>query len=355
MTVRGAPRRSLGTRSDLAIERNGIEADAVDDVIWGCVNQISDQSANVGHRWAHRRGLARNHSRNHRRPACGSTSKRSSSLRKRCGRTLRRRHRRWGRIDESGADSVPRERPASPMGRWCASAINAIRSIKVWAPRRSRVDGDLDRLTLDEFALRSHQLSIEAAAAGAFDDQIVAYPAGESTLRRDEGVRPETSLEKLGALRPAFTDDGVVTAGNSSQISDGAAALLIMSEEAARRTAEHRLRSSTAVTVVGDDPVVMLTAPIPATQRVLKRAGLAIEDIDAFEVNEAFASVVWHGIARPRPISTGSIHWRCHRGGTSARRVGRNPDDSLIHHMRRTVCVTGCRRCVKPAAWPMPP
>jgi len=146
----------------------------------------------------------------------------------------------------------------------------------------------LDRGQLDEIAVRSHARAASARSSGAFDDELA--PVGE--FAADEGIRPESTRETLAGLRTAFREDGVVTAGNSSQISDGAAALLVTTSEVAARHGWRPLARLHAFATAGVDPVTMLTAPIPATARVLARAGLAIGDIDAFEVNEAFASVV---------------------------------------------------------------
>ena len=131
------------------------------------------------------------------------------------------------------------------------------------------------------------------------------FPHGTDTLRHDEGMRRDTSLAKLGSLKPAFADDGVIHAGNASQISDGAGALLIMTSERAQQLGLTPLARYHSGAVVGDDPVTMLTAPIPATHKVLERAGLSIDDIGVFEVNEAFASVplAWE-------IETGADHAR---------------------------------------------
>ena len=111
-------------------------------------------------------------------------------------------------------------------------------------------------------------------------------------ITQDEGIRPDTSLEKLASLKPAFQADGVITAGNASQISDGAAALLIMERAAAERLGLRPRARFAAFSLAGDDPILMLTAPIPATQRALERAGLTLDQIDLIEINEAFASVV---------------------------------------------------------------
>ena len=150
----------------------------------------------------------------------------------------------------------------------------------------------LTREELDAFALRSHRRAQAATVSGAFAREIVPVDAGDAIETADQGIRPETTLESLAALKPAFREDGRLTAGNSSQVSDGAAALLVASrDKAAALGLMPRARVVDQV-VIGVDPVSMLTGPIPATRRLLERNGLTVGDIDAFEVNEAFASVV---------------------------------------------------------------
>jgi acetyl-CoA acyltransferase len=195
----------------------------------------------------------------------------------------------------------------------------------------------MSRQQLDEFALESHRRAAEAIDAGAFADEIVPVEVDGVVLTTDEGVRRETSLEALGGLPTPFAVDGVVTAGSASQISDGAAALLLTtSENAARLGLEPLARVHTAV-VVGDDPVLMLTGPIPATAKVLARAGLSLADIDAFEVNEAFAPVPLAWLAetgadpaRLNPLG-GAIALGHPLGATGARLA-----TTLVHHLRRT-------------------
>jgi acetyl-CoA acetyltransferase family protein len=141
--------------------------------------------------------------------------------------------------------------------------------------------------------LRSHQQAAAASDAGAFEREILPVALSDgTTFSRDEGIRRETSLEKLVALQPAFKPDGKITAGNSSQISDGAAALLLMSAEMARELGLRPRARVVAQKVVGVDPVLMLTGPIPATRAVLAKAGLSLEQMDLIEINEAFAPVV---------------------------------------------------------------
>lgn len=158
----------------------------------------------------------------------------------------------------------------------------------------------LSRAQLDAFSLESHRRAALAQQEGRFDGEIVPVPTGQDgqhAVVRDEGVRPDTSLEALGRLKPAFEADGVITAGNSSQISDGAAALLITSYAAAKRLGLRPRARIAAMAVTATDPILMLTGPIPVTAKVLTRTGLDIDDIGVFEVNEAFAPVVLAWIA----------------------------------------------------------
>jgi acetyl-CoA acyltransferase len=143
---------------------------------------------------------------------------------------------------------------------------------------------------LDELAAESHARMAAAADAGAFDEQIVDIPEAPG-VRADEGLRRGTTVEKLAALKPAFTEGGLIHAGNSSQISDGAAALLLTTPEKARALGLRPIARYVAGSVAGADPIMMLTGPIAATAKLLRRSGRTIDDIGVFEVNEAFASV----------------------------------------------------------------
>jgi acetyl-CoA C-acetyltransferase len=190
----------------------------------------------------------------------------------------------------------------------------------------------ITREQMDEFALESHRRAVEAADAGHFRDEIVAWDDVEA----DEGPRRDTSLDKLAALEP-LTPGGKITAGVSSQISDGAAAVLFASGRAVETYGLRPLAKVTALAVVGSDPHLMLTGPIPATEAVLQRAGLQATDIDLFEINEAFASVVlaWQQEIRvPRDIvnvSGGAIALGHPLGATGARIM-----TTMLHTMRRT-------------------
>jgi acetyl-CoA acyltransferase len=154
----------------------------------------------------------------------------------------------------------------------------------------------ISRDELDEFSAQSHRRAARATQEGRFENEIIPIEvtgeAGSETFTRDEGIRPDSSLETLAKLKPAFKPDGKVTAGNSSQITDGAAAVLIMSEEKANQLGLRPRARFHTFALAGVDPVTMLTGPIPATTKVLERANMTLDQIDAIEINEAFASVV---------------------------------------------------------------
>jgi acetyl-CoA acetyltransferase family protein len=204
----------------------------------------------------------------------------------------------------------------------------------------------LDRQELDQIGLDSHQRAARATEEGRFESQIipveVTTDTGRETMTTDEGIRFDSSLEKLASLAPAFKPDGVVTAGNSSQISDGAAAVLIMSEDKAEQLGLAPLARFVSFSLAGVDPVTMLTGPIPATTKALERAGLGIDDIDLFEINEAFASVVgaWrleHGGTDPQAlwertnVNGGAIALGHPLGGSGARLL-----TTLVHELVRS-------------------
>jgi len=156
---------------------------------------------------------------------------------------------------------------------------------------------NLGREEIDEFSVQSHLRAATATAEGRFDNEIVPVPVtteedGQTEFRHDEGFRPDSTVEKLASLKPAFKEDGVITAGNSSQISDGAASLLIMSEEKANELGLTPRARFHAFALAGVDPVMMLTGPIPSTTKVLERAKMTLDQIDLVEINEAFAPVV---------------------------------------------------------------
>jgi acetyl-CoA acyltransferase len=196
---------------------------------------------------------------------------------------------------------------------------------------------EIPRSELDELAVRSHKLAHQATEEGRFEREIVPFAVNGNTYVTDQGIRPDTNLEALSQLKPAFKPDGKITAGNSSQISDGAAAVLLMSAEKAKDlglTARARIVDQTTV---GCDPVKMLEGPIPATRKILKRNGMQIDDIDLIEINEAFAPVVaaWRRELSPDMdrvnVNGGAMALGHPLGSTGARLI-----TTLLHELERS-------------------
>jgi acetyl-CoA acetyltransferase family protein len=196
---------------------------------------------------------------------------------------------------------------------------------------------EIPRSELDEIGLRSHQLAHQATEEGRFEREIVPFAVNGDTYVTDQGIRADTSLEKLAELKPAFKEGGTITAGNSSQISDGAAAVLVMSREKAEALGLRPRARIVDQTTVGVDPVLMLTGPIPATRRLLERNGMAIGDIDLIEINEAFASVIaaWRRELEPDMdrvnVNGGAIALGHPLGSTGARLI-----TTLLHELERS-------------------
>jgi acetyl-CoA acyltransferase len=196
---------------------------------------------------------------------------------------------------------------------------------------------EIPRSELDEIGLRSHQLAAKATEEGRFEREIVPFSVNGDTYVTDQGIRPDTSLQKLAELKPAFKEDGKITAGNSSQVSDGAAAVLLMTREKAEAlglTPRARIYDQTTV---GVDPVIMLTGPIPATRKLLERNALQMGDIDLVEVNEAFASVLaaWRRELDPDMdrvnVNGGAIALGHPLGSSGARLI-----TTLLHELERS-------------------
>lgn len=280
-------------------DRSGLEAGQVDDVIMGCVSQLGEQGINVG--------------RNAVLAAGWPESVPSTTVDRQCGSSQQSAHFAAqgvmaGVYDiavAAGVESMTRVPmgsnatlgPGFPFGpammeRYDNHMFNQGISAEMIAEQWS-----IPREELDELAYESHMRAQRATEEGRFQPEItpveVAAEDGASeAMTVDEGIRPNTTIEKLSTLQPAFQEGGVVTAGNSSQISDGAAAVLIMSEDKAAELGLTPKARFVQFALVGVDPVTMLTGPIPATSKVLDKAGLTMDDIDLFEVNEAFASVI---------------------------------------------------------------
>ena len=209
---------------------------------------------------------------------------------------------------------------------------------------------EVPRSEQDELGLRSHQLAARATSEGRFDREMIPMRIGGETVAADQGIRYDTSLEQLAALKPAFKEDGTVTAGNSSQISDGAAAVLLMAREKADELGLAPRARIFDATTVGVDPVIMLTGPIPATQRLLERNGMTIDDLDLIEINEAFASVVcaWRRELQPDMdkvnVNGGALALGHPLGSSGARLI-----TTLLHELERsdselglvTMCTAG--------------
>jgi acetyl-CoA acyltransferase len=276
-------------------ERAGIDPGIVDDVIWGCVMQAGEQALDI----ARTAVLA----------AGWPESVPGVTVDRQCGSSQQSVHfaaagvvaGHYDVVVAGGVESMSR----TPMGASLSNGGHpypeAFRARYTQTPNQGTgaemiaEQWGFDRTTLDQFSLDSHEKAAAAQDSGAFDDQIVGIKVKdadqESTVLKDEGIRRGTPIEKMAQLKPAFKEDGVIHAGNSSQISDGSAALLFMSAEKAKSLGLKPIARVHTATLAGADPVIMLSAPIPATQKALKRSGLKLEDIGVFEVNEAFAPV----------------------------------------------------------------
>ena len=273
-------------------QRAGIDPEIVDDVIWGCVMQAGEQALDIARTAVLTAGWPET--------IPGVTVDRQ------CGSSQQAVHfaaagviaGHYDAVVAGGVESMSR----TPMGASLANGGNPY-SAKFKA-RYTRTPNQgigaemmaekwgLTRTMLDQFSLDSHEKAGAAQASGAFDDQIVAIKdADGNVMNKDEGIRLGTTLEKMGSLKPAFSEDGVIHAGNSSQISDGSGALLFMSAEKAKSLGLKPLARVHTAVLAGADPVMMLSAPIPATQKALAKSGLSVSDIGVFEVNEAFAPV----------------------------------------------------------------
>ncbi|HVM12196.1 MAG TPA: thiolase family protein [Actinomycetota bacterium] len=280
------------------VERTGIDPAGVDDHITGCVSQTGEQGINVGRNAWLAAGLPEEV------PA--------TTVDRQCGSSQQAIHfaaqgviaGAYDLVVASGVEHMTRvpmgvtmsQGPGIPfsqqlMDRYEGGLVPQGISAELIAERWK-----LTREQLDEFGLRSHRLAAAAIQEGRFQREIlpIKLPAdgGAEMFEQDEGVRFETSIEKMATLPTPFKGDGVVTAGNSSQISDGAAAVVVTHPERARELGLRPRARLHSFALAGVDPIIMLTAVIPATQRVLDRAGLRLEDIDVVEINEAFASVV---------------------------------------------------------------
>jgi acetyl-CoA acetyltransferase family protein len=269
-----------------AAKRAGIETAQIDDVIMGCVTPIGDQGANIARLAALKAGL----------PA----SVPAVTINRMCGSSQQALHFAAQAVLAGDMDLViaggvemmshqplgadyPAAWPADFPYKLVHQGLSAEMMAKKWA---------LPRDALDDYAYHSHMRAMHAAQNGWLANQVLPIELPDGRLFvTDEGVRTPPDRARMAALKPAFKPDGVITAGNASQVSDGAAALLLASPRAVGRLNLAPLASILARVVVGSDPVLMLDGPIPATRKVLQRLGLSLDEIDTIEVNEAFACV----------------------------------------------------------------
>ncbi|GGL18871.1 thiolase family protein [Nocardia jinanensis] len=322
-------------------ERTGVDPALVDDVVWGCVSQVGDQSSNIGRYAVLAAGWPESIPGTTVNRACGSSQQAldfaaQAVLSGQQDLVVAGGVEVMSRVPLGAARATGQPYGPAVLARYDDFSFNQGISAELIARKWG-----FTRTALDEYSARSHELAAVAQDRGAFDAQIVAVdaPAGDTTdggkVTADEGIRRGTTAEKLAKLTPAFQDDGVIHAGNSSQISDGAAALLVTTPEKAAELGLTPLVRYRAGAVAGADPVLMLTGPIPATGKVLRKAGLTVADIGVFEVNEAFAPVplAWLAETGADPDSLnplgGAIALGHPLGGSGAVLMTR-----MIHHMR---------------------
>ncbi|WP_071288918.1 thiolase family protein [Mycolicibacterium llatzerense] len=318
------------------VQRAGVDPALVDDVIWGCVMQAGEQALDIARTAVLTAGWPET--------VPGVTVDRQ------CGSSQQSVHfaaagvvaGHYDIVVAGGVESMSR----TPMGSSLANGGHpypeAFRARYTETPNQGTgaemmaEKWGLSRTQLDEFSLRSHEKAAAAQDAGVFKDQIVAIKDQDGNIvSEDGGIRRGGTVESMAAIRPAFKEDGVIHAGNASQISDGSAALLIMSAEKAKELGLKPLARLHTGVLAGADPVMMLSAPIPATQKALAKSGLSVGDIGVFEVNEAFAPVpmAWLkdiGADEDRLNPNGGAIALGHPLGGSGARIM----TTLLHHMR---------------------
>jgi acetyl-CoA acyltransferase len=338
------PNELLGAVYTELIERAGIEPRAVEDVICGCVQQFGEQGFNVGRNAWLQAGLPEETPATTVDRQCGSAQQAVNF-----GAALiaagvhdvvigggveHMGHVPMG-ISFKWTDDVGSPWPPELMERYdlVPQGISAEMIADKW---------EIPRSEIDELAVRSHRLAHQATEEGRFERETVPFRVNGDTYVSDQGIRPDTSLEALAALKPAFKPDGKITAGNSSQISDGAAAVLLMAAETASELGLTPRARIVDQTTVGVDPVMMLTGPIPATRKLLERNGMTMDDIDLVEVNEAFAPVVlaWKRELSPDMdrvnVNGGAMALGHPLGSTGARLI-----TTLLHELERSDKATG--------------
>ena len=334
----------LGYTLSGLVQRNKLKPELIDYVIAGCVMQVGEQSVNVARNAALAAGFPESVPGTTVDRQCGSSQQAihfaaqgvmagSYEIAIACGVES------MTRVPMGASAANGPGRPFGPamMRRYNNAQFNQGISAEMMAERWK-----LDRASLDGYSMESHRRAARASDQGWFCREILPTPVQKEdgtnvNVTRDEGIRADTTLEKMATLKTVFKADGVVTAANSSQITDGAAAVLIMERSVAERLGYKPLARFIAFALAGEDPVLMLSAPIPATRRVLERAGLKLEDIDRIEINEAFASVVlaWQketqaDLSRVN-VNGGAIALGHPLGASGARLM-----TTLVHELNRT-------------------
>lgn len=274
------------------VERAGLDPAAVEDVIWGCVTQAGEQAGDIARTAALSAGWPE--------------TVNGVTIDRQCGSSQQALSFAVAVIESGyhdvvvagGVESMTRVPMGShvssesfPYGQKFLDRYNGIAPNQGVGAEMIAERWGFSRTQLDEFAVASHEKAAAAQDAGFFAGHIVPVQTPDGSFDTDEGIRRGSTVEALAGLKTPFKEDGVIHAGNASQISDGASAVLVMSEEAAAKYGCTPIARVHTATLAGDDPVIMLTAPIPATAKALAKSGLSIGDIGVFEVNEAFASV----------------------------------------------------------------
>ena len=323
------------------LERTGVDPAIIDDVIWGCVSQVGDQSSNIGRYAVLAAGWPESIPGTTVNRACGSSQQAldfavHAVMSGQQDVVVAGGVELMSRVPLGSARATGMPYGPKVLARYDDFSFNQGLSAEMIATKWG-----LSRTQLDEYSAQSHERAAAAQDVLDLAEQIVpvfvdgAEGSDGTVVTADEGVRRGTSVEKLAALKPSFADDGLIHAGNSSQISDGAAALLVTTAEMALELGLTPIVRYRAGAVTGADPVLMLTGPIPATEKVLSKAGVALEEVGVFEVNEAFAPVPLAWLAetgadsrRMNPLG-GAIALGHPLGASGAVLMTR-----MVHHMR---------------------
>jgi len=315
--------------------RSGIDPAVVDDVVWGCVSQVGEQTFDIA-----RSGVL---------AAGWPETVTGVTLDRQCGSSQQSVHfaaaglvaGQYDVVVAGGVESMSRVpmgssvAGADPFGPRFAARYDGARPNQGVGAEMMAERWGFSRTDVDEYSVGSHEKAAAARADGRFTGQIAPVSTAEGVVSEDEGIRPGSSVASLAGLKTVFKPDGVITAGNASQISDGAAALLMTTSEKARELGLTPIARVHTAVLAGADPVIMLTAPIPATQKALARSGLSIDDIGVFEVNEAFAPVPLAWLAElgadPKALNPngGAIALGHPLGASGAVLMTR-----MVHHMR---------------------